>query len=653
MELKFIWVKEYNNIKETGFNFQNNDGDWFDYKDNHLSVQKARKPVIDFGDNIESITAIAGENGSGKSSLFEVVVESIATQDNGFMSFNIEFIGIVSFGNNVFHHKSLHINVGELEDKGFIVKEFAKSPLEDNQLVRESQTGFIMYSNSFDWRGGIRTGGLMNISTFGMLLNDFERFSHIKPSEEQVGIDKLISFYKNEKSKVVSFYLSHQSNVTYLQPKEILFEPKCSSTENYLSNKEECLLIKSLNEFEYGILTYVWLYSNVTRDSLKEKIDLDEDLLRLNTKQLYRINLLRILYYNKQLKGIEDYDINKTKLLIERRDWDNILEEDIFKSDINLMSGKENDVLPKLLELLKLHEEIVDNSTYWNNYKLSQITHLDEKGEWRIKAYDHKINCSRDNKNILKRFIELERECSNYKGNWLRLNNYLFDIQPSSGEWAMLILYSRLWEELTMQMEEGHIFNKFVLLLDEPEINMHPNWKRRFINELTQFLTSEFPKYKFQIIVSTHSPYLLSDLPSDNVLLLKRNAKGNTKIVRKEFIKTFGANIHELLSDSFFMKEGTIGEFSKKKINSLFKYLHGDELENEKWDEKKAWSVINIIGDENLKLYLIELYNKKVQRVEEFDSIANQIQRLRDEADRMEQLEKFRLLTRKEGESDD
>jgi hypothetical protein len=286
---------------------------------------------------------------------------------------------------------------------------------------------------------------------------------------------------------------------------------------------------------------------------------------------------------------------------------------------------------------------------------LSQVTYKDESKEWRIRAYDHKIECSEVNKLILKRFIELERVFSSHRGYWLRLNDYMFDIQPSSGEWAMLVLYSRVWEELNRRKNDvDDIFNNFVLLLDEPEINMHPNWKRRFLNDFVNFLTSEFSENKFQIIVSTHSPYLLSDLPSDNVLLLKKDIEGNTDVVKKEYIKTFGANIHELLSDSFFMNEGTIGEFSKIKINSLFKYLHSDKLSNEEWDEKKAWDVINIIGDDNVKQYLIELYNKKIVRTEDVNSINEHIKKLRDEADLLERQQKIlKLKDNIEGGSND
>ncbi|MDZ7819458.1 MAG: hypothetical protein U5K55_13030 [Aliarcobacter sp.] len=45
---------------------------------------------------------------------------------------------------------------------------------------------------------------------------------------------------------------------------------------------------------------------------------------------------------------------------------------------------------------------------------------------------------------------------------------------------------------------------------------------------------------------------------------------GNCKNVTKDIeLKTFGANIHTLLSNGFFMSDGLMGEFAKSKINEI------------------------------------------------------------------------------------
>lgn len=72
-------------------------------------------------------------------------------------------------------------------------------------------------------------------------------------------------------------------------------------------------------------------------------------------------------------------------------------------------------------------------------------------------------------------------------------------------------------------------------------------------------------------------------------------------------MKTFGANIHHILKNSFFLKDGTMGQFAQKEINKIIqeinfckycyqlnfireKYLTGNNLEFEKGESK--WLII-------------------------------------------------------------
>ena len=73
-------------------------------------------------------------------------------------------------------------------------------------------------------------------------------------------------------------------------------------------------------------------------------------------------------------------------------------------------------------------------------------------------------------------------------------------------------------------------------------------------------------KWLTNIIITSHSPFILSDIPKENVIFLK-----NGKIENPD-IKTFGANIHTLLSDGFFMSDGLMGEFAKSKIEEIKKF---------------------------------------------------------------------------------
>jgi predicted ATP-dependent endonuclease of OLD family len=101
-----------------------------------------------------------------------------------------------------------------------------------------------------------------------------------------------------------------------------------------------------------------------------------------------------------------------------------------------------------------------------------------------------------------------------------------------------------------------------IVYLDEPDLTLHPEWQRRFVDNLVKVFSSCDKQIHF--VITTHSPFLISDLPRENIIFLEDGKEANGLNGKKQ---TFGANIHTLLSDSFFMEDGLMGEFAKSKIN--------------------------------------------------------------------------------------
>lgn len=130
----------------------------------------------------------------------------------------------------------------------------------------------------------------------------------------------------------------------------------------------------------------------------------------------------------------------------------------------------------------------------------------------------------------------------------------------SFGEKYRLILFTQLLERVKEE-------KKSIVFLDEITLSMHPNWEKMFINDLFTF----YSKYNVHFIISSHSPFILSDIPKSNVMFLGRDERGNCKNANEtiDMEQTFGQNIHTLLSHSFFMKNGLMGEFARKKIDEI------------------------------------------------------------------------------------
>ena len=145
------------------------------------------------------------------------------------------------------------------------------------------------------------------------------------------------------------------------------------------------------------------------------------------------------------------------------------------------------------------------------------------------------------------------------------------------------------------------------IMMDEIELCYHPEYQRTFVYELVNTIKrlKLNEKCGINILMSTHSPFILSDIPHSNVLYIDEG-----KDVSKECgINTFAANVNELLNRSFFLSNGFMGEFAKEKIVSLINYLKN--LQNDDyWTEEKAKQVIELVGDEVIRYQLKELYRK-------------------------------------------
>lgn len=101
------------------------------------------------------------------------------------------------------------------------------------------------------------------------------------------------------------------------------------------------------------------------------------------------------------------------------------------------------------------------------------------------------------------------------------------------------------------------------LILDEVELYFHPEMQRRFLYILLKSIQSvNFRHLKgVNILFATHSPFILSDIPGNNILRLGDEQERPAK-------STFGGNIMEMLCDTFFM-DSSIGEIAKNEIKSI------------------------------------------------------------------------------------
>lgn len=123
-----------------------------------------------------------------------------------------------------------------------------------------------------------------------------------------------------------------------------------------------------------------------------------------------------------------------------------------------------------------------------------------------------------------------------------------------------------------------------ILLIDEPELHLHPAWQRVVLKAVCRLLP------KTQVICATHSALVLSELPSDQVRLLKREGIIMTASAPED---SYGLDANRVLDELMgaperpqevkaglrrlfvLIQEGKLAE-AKKRAASLRKDIHAD-----------------------------------------------------------------------------
>ena len=191
--------------------------------------------------------------------------------------------------------------------------------------------------------------------------------------------------------------------------------------------------------------------------------------------------------------------------------------------------------------------------------------------------------------------------------------NGLFS-EMSSGEKQRINVLSSLGYQLRninslADRDASTVYQHVNVVMDEIELYFHPEMQRTFIRAMLDYVSrlglGNFLSINFCFV--THSPFILSDIPSDNILTLPYDPD-------REQLMTFGANIHYLLADQFFLKNGFMGDMANKIISDLSVLLTDDEEVLTEKNKIDALSLISRIGEPLIRDRLLELLDQKMAR---------------------------------------
>lgn len=155
------------------------------------------------------------------------------------------------------------------------------------------------------------------------------------------------------------------------------------------------------------------------------------------------------------------------------------------------------------------------------------------------------------------------------------------------------------------------------IVLDEIEVCFHPEYQRMFISRLVRLLDNQLgfnACFNLHIWITTHSPFILSDIPQPFVTYMDEGRWINPNEVEKRgILNPFAANVNDILHQSFFLDKGFMGEFAKTKILSLMEALKvGKRVAG--WNRENILTFIESLDERLIKKLLMEMYRERYEK---------------------------------------
>ena len=585
MELLYIYIwNDKRNIKGCEYNLSPNYRFSFqpDTKTFYME-ERTSLPNNWFGKNIHNVTAIVGKNGAGKTNLIDCIIKALCGQGGGVIFFKYNNLIYTNIPEQLDIYK-FSFNVVRIKRGG--------SPLNQESTNNIKETLVTFYSPTID-------RGLSNkhshYSRFRDLSNSFflrQPLSRLTNAPEYAHISEVDIMQTNDIFRLLLFFIySNEYKYSvfesiklpeYFELKLLYYSDSEPQHPTYKVLSSDVPTEKFKARLKKFILTQIFLLERNYPESWDNETTFEEVLLSLNNGENYRPNIFDTLC---QLYDSGDI-IYKEELTGLRKGYYE------FKCKIRIGA-----ISQELINALYCYYNFIPMAPYAS-------------------------------------FGTMESNISNAQ--------VVINYGISSGERALYTFFSRLIGEIFGKQGEIHhaAINKIIhdnkydgktiiILLDEPDLQLHPEWQQKFIDMLLHLLWLYFPKVNFQIIITTHSPILLSDIPKSNVIFIDKNFDGSSRVCNEvDFNETFAANIHSLYNNSFFLDGIPIGCFAKRKLEELYNRINNGVLSDNIIED------IYRIGEPIIRGVLLKLYDEKrksSKKSERIKMLQKELSKLKEE----------------------
>lgn len=618
MKLVYLWIENYKErIKNIELTICNSYQINYNIEGSTLHISKNKEYIEGFyGKNILDITAIVGENGVGKTTLTRCLYdlcESVHPVSQEHSDYITKHIVAFETGNPpkviVYYYLSHSLRIGKSEGVNVIpvpLKGLQKKEL--MQAIQQHDMTTIYFTNSFEVNHVIRNQGMSEFTegekhkslSFSPMISLNRAFNSLKDhygarKKEGMLLLDVINQYAEKMCKDFKITYATASSYNFLMAVRhlpgaivrilpVMGDFKFSITEfaEYIKFQENYINLSQFDQAVYFIRKNIYehIAGNFRRDHWEQIYVniLCEIVLFLNMFGDYKNVKFNIL--EQEHTRIESNEALETML---EQIYDN--EETVVKKGlirkIRNVKTIDMDILKEFLHLTDENTKILSSSLWYKQVLDFLETYNDVK--------DIDVN-ETINYGYIKLIDLILSQYENDETVYGRMINVIPN-PMSSGELALINMFSTVYRAMKM-----HTSSSILLIIDEIDAFLHPRWQQTILTHITRWIneSEKFNDKKVQLIIATHSPIILSDIPSEKIVYLEKpcRVKNNTQL-------TFGANINTLFYDSFFMDQGSIGEIAKQKIQDAMNVLNNKVAEQSELDE--AMYIIDNIGEKFIR----------------------------------------------------